>query len=289
MIKKTLFVIIFLALNFFPLAFAQEKKDQAIEHYQRGNFLYEQGNYQEAEKEFQKALELLNQTKQVVTKPTKEAQPKVAQPAEVKPESKPKSGEYIIGEEDVLHISVWQNPDLDQDAIVRPDGRISFPLIGDIQATGLTIPELDQQISEKLKDYIKYPEVSISITKIGGKKVIVLGEVIDPGVYSVTGAKTIMEAIGLASGFTRDAVPSSTVLIRGGFSQPQAQRINLSKAIAGDVSQNVTLQAEDIVFVPKKFIADINYFLKQILEPLQSGSKIDAEMLYWIGPARKHR
>jgi polysaccharide export outer membrane protein len=189
--------------------------------------------------------------------------------------------DYIIGEDDTLKISVWQNPDLDQEAIVRPDGKVSFPLIGDIQASGLTIPQFDNEITEKLKEYVKLPEVSISITKIGGSRVVVLGQVSSPGIYSVAGKKTIMEAVAMAGGFTRDAVPSSTVLIRGGFATPNAQRINLSKLLKGDLRQNVVLQSQDIVFVPRKFISDLSYFLNQIIDPISKGAYTNRELMAW--------
>jgi polysaccharide export outer membrane protein len=163
---------------------------------------------------------------------------------------------------------------------VRPDGRVSFPLIGDVQATGLTITELDADITERLKEFIRHPEVSISIRKIGGQRVLILGEVMSPGIYSVKGAKTALEAVGLAGGFTRDSVPSSTVLIRGGFQKPDAKRINLSKALKGDLRENASLQPEDILFVPKKFIANLNYFLNQVIGPLAQGAYADTQLRY---------
>jgi protein involved in polysaccharide export with SLBB domain len=92
----------------------------------------------------------------------------------------------------------------------------------------------------------------------------------------MSGQKTLLEAIGMAGGFTRDAIASSIVLIRGGLSNPRAERINLSKALKGKdfIKQNIVLQAEDVVFVPKKFIADVSYFLGQIVDPLSKGAYI---------------
>ncbi|MGE5196891.1 MAG: polysaccharide biosynthesis/export family protein [Deltaproteobacteria bacterium] len=259
--KQAILILAFTVLGILP-ANAQDNgvKEKAREYYLRGNVYYQQGKYKEAEEQFQKAMNLLTE------KEKPQAKVEAAPVAEVTP-----SLEYTIGEEDTLQISVWQNPDLNQEVVVRPDGKISFPLIGDVQATGLTISELDRQMTEQLKEYIKYPEVSISIKKLGGKKVIVLGEVANPGVYSVTGMRNILEAIGRAGGFTKDAVASSVILIRGGFTNPQANRINLAKALTGDMRQTAQLQSEDIIFVPKKFIANVNYFLNQILDPLSKG------------------
>jgi len=208
----------------------------------------------------------------------------VAQPAiEVAhPEIEKPAVEYVIGPGDTLYIFVWQNPDLNQEVIVRPDGMVSFPLVGDVLAAGMTITQFDQELTDRLKEYVKYPEVSISIRKLGGRKVIVLGQVENPGVYSVTGARTILEAIGLAGGFTDHAVSSSVVLIRGGFSNPEAKRINLAKAIKkGDSNQNIPLESEDIVFVPKKFIANLNYFLSQILDPISKGVYTSKQIQTW--------
>ena len=275
--NKILLPVIFLGV--FAVCFAQDDaaKDKAREYYLQGNILYQQGKYKEAQQEFEKALDLLNKKEEPASVP---AQPQ-AQPAP-RPEKAQAAGsqEYIIGQEDVLQISVWQNPDLNQEVIVRPDGRISFPLIGDVQAEGMTITALDKDITERLAEFVKVPEVSISIKKIGGKKIIVLGEVARPGVYAVSGSQSIIEAIGLAGGFTKDAVATSVILIRGGFENPQAKRLNLSKVLnSADLRQNVRLQAEDIVFVPKKFIANVNYFLSEILDPISKGAYTSSALL----------
>lgn len=181
-----------------------------------------------------------------------------------------RSKEYTIETEDELSISVWEWDDLDEDVIVRPDGKISFPLVGDIQAQGLTLTELDLELSERLKVYVRDPEVSVMLKVFGGRKVIVLGEVEAPGVYRTTGDNTISEVIALAGGFTDDAVLGSIMVVRGGINQPQAQRVNLSKVIKkGDASRNIAIQPEDVVYVPKKFIANVNYFLDQLTPALE--------------------
>jgi polysaccharide export outer membrane protein len=275
-LKKSV-LILSLVVGFTCFAYSQDFKEEAKRHYQIGNFYYQQGRYKEAKEEFKKALDLLSQERAVPGVGVVQPEVKVEQP-----EVKGPVVEYVIGQADTLYISIWQNPDLDQEVIVRPDGMVSFPLAGDIPAAGLTISQFDRELTERLKEYIKYPEVSISIKKLGGKKVIVLGQVDKPGVYSVTGARTILEAIGLAGGFTNDAVSSSVVLIRGGFTNPEAKRINLTKAIdRGDLRLNVALESEDIVFVPKKFIANLNYFLKQILDPISKGVYTAREINNW--------
>jgi polysaccharide export outer membrane protein len=267
-------------------AFGQTPDDLAREYYKKGNIYYQQGMFKQAQEEYNKAIDVIKrrdssalpQPENAQVAPTVEKQPAAVPEGELS-----SSTEYIIGDDDILKISVWQNPDLDQEAIVRPDGKISMPLIGDVMARGLSITMLDNVLTKRLSEYVRSPEVSLSLKKIGGSKVILLGEISKPGVYSMAGQKTLLEAIGLAGGFTRDAVASSIVLIRGGLVDPHAQRINLSKALKGRdfIRQNVVLQAEDVIFVPKKFIADVNYFLTQITGPLSQGSYISREYQSW--------
>jgi polysaccharide biosynthesis/export protein len=291
-IKRSI-VVIFLFGFFAPYLYGQDSHTQEVarEYYLKGNLYYQQGKFPEAQEEFKKALDLLNQKEEMLSIPYPEQKqplpgPAAPEVAQVAPERKDKPAsvkrkpaqEYTIGEDDVLHISVWQNQDLDQEVVVRPDGMISFPLIGEVEAAGLTLTELDAMLTERLKEFVKYPEVSISIKKIGGQRVLVLGEIYRPGVYSLTGAKTIVEAITLAGGLTKDAVASSIVIIRGGLEKPEVKRITLNKVLRGDANQNITLVSEDIIFVPKKFIANLNYFLSQILEPLSRGSYVNQEI-----------
>ena len=288
MIKKYLGAVIFLLGSCSGLS-AQEQnlKIEAKTHYELGNIFYQQGRFEESQQEYQKAIELMKESESVQSAKKEEQGAKGQTPVKDKNQEfllqeKAKTGvvEYAIGEDDVIGISVWQNPDLDQDVIVRPDGMISFPLIGDVSAKGMSITQLDEEITRRLSEFVRSPEVSISLKKIGGSKVMVLGEIIKPGVYSVAGTKTILEAITQAGGFSRDAVPSSVVLVRGGLSQPRPMRLNLSKVLQGrDVQkQNVVLQSEDIIFVPKKFIADLNYFLGQILDPISKGVYTSREL-----------
>ena len=262
---------IFIAVYSYPSLSQTTPKDRAREHYHLGQIYYEHGLFDEAKQEFKKALDILGKLPpEEITKPPSRAERATG----IKASSiERKSGkEYIIGVGDVIDISVWENPDLNKEVIVRPDGRISFPLINDVRAQGLTIPELDDEITSKLKDYIKYPDVSVSLKKIGGSRIIVLGEVGSPGVYSIEDRKTVLEAIALAGGFTKDAVLNSVIVIKGGLEHPKAMRVNLASALRkGKLKEDIRLKAQDIVYVPKKFIANLNYFLKQFLEPISRG------------------
>jgi len=233
----------------------QSENDQ---HYKRGLVLYQQGKYKEAQEAFRKAINTIKKT-QVVS-----------QTRQIKPIAK--TGEYRISNGDLLIIKVWQNPDLQDEVIVRPDGMISFPLIGDVQATGLTISGFREDVTLRLKEFIKYPQVSVSIKNFGGKRVIILGQVKSPGVYSLTGRQTVLEGIGLAGGFTEHAVEKSVMLIKGGFANPEPRRLDLNKALKkAQIGDNVVLESEDMIYVPRKFIKDVNYFLDQFLNPIAHG------------------
>lgn len=178
---------------------------------------------------------------------------------------------YLINVGDVIEISVWRAKDLDRDVIVRPDGLISYPLVGDIPAAGLTLTELDRQVTERLNEFVRHPEVSVAIKRFGGTKVIILGEVKSAGVYTPSGLGSVLEVVALAGGFTDDAVRSRTILIRGGLANPKPVRLNLAKAIyTGDQSQNPPLMPNDIVYVPRRATASFNYYLSQITPTLSN-------------------
>ena len=180
--------------------------------------------------------------------------------------------EYVIGLEDVLGISVWQNEELTMEVAVRPDGRISYPLIGDLPAMGLTLNELDIIITGRLREYVREPQVSIMIKKLGGKKVIVLGEVKSPGVYRFTGEAKLLEVIGLANGFTEDATLKNVLVIRGDIrnDRAKANSINVAKVWKeGRMDNNVLIEPMDIVYVPRSTIGNLNLFLRQITPALR--------------------
>jgi polysaccharide export outer membrane protein len=246
-------------------AIREELENNAKYAYYIGEYYYSQGRYQAAEPYFRRSRDLMERGHEIVSERREKPNAKGAISGS--------SQLYRIGEGDTLRISVWQNDDLTQDVIVRPDGAISFPLIGDVPALGLTFEQLKVSLTEHLGEFIKSPVISITLKRLGESKVIVLGQVGYPGVYAVSGKRTVLEAIALAGGFTNDAVVSSVVLIRGGLEKPQGKRLSLNKALSGKGnSSNVFLQSEDIIFVPKKFISDINYLVNTILGPLVEGA-----------------
>ena len=263
-------------LLFSYASYSKTPQEEAKEHYRLGEIYYQHGLYKEAEREFKKALQLLKGEVPLELEKGALFQKKEETP------SPSEESQYIISPGDVLYISVWENPDLTGEVIVRPDGMISFPLIDEVKAAGLTISELDKEMTGRLKEYIRFPDVSISLRAMGGQRVIILGEVKSPGVYSLKGRKTILEAVALAGGFTKDAVLNSVIVIKGGFKNPHPKRVDLASALKkGKMKEDIVLESQDIVFVPKKFIADLNYFLTQILGPISRGVYTAKEIQRW--------
>jgi polysaccharide biosynthesis/export protein len=124
------------------------------------------------------------------------------------------ANEFLLGPEDVLEIVVWRNQDLSRQVVVRPDGMISMPLIGDVPAAGLTTDQLAARIAKRLKDYKENPTVSVSLKEVNSYNIFVLGEVAKPGKYQLKSYTTILQAISLAGGFTPFASKNKLQIVR---------------------------------------------------------------------------
>jgi polysaccharide export outer membrane protein len=169
---------------------------------------------------------------------------------------------YVIGPQDVLEIKVWGHDDLFRSVSVSADGYFSFPLIGRVRAGGLTVRQLEEQITKLLdKDYIVNPQVTITVTEFKSKKVFILGEVLKPGAYYLSKNDTLLEIISKAGGVTQNAgreiiIVRPTVGSRQqpiGLDDPTSEqiRVDLQALIAGDVSKNIGVQDNDTIYVPK--------------------------------------
>jgi len=156
--------------------------------------------------------------------------------------------EYRIGTEDILHIIVWDNKDLEQTVTVRPDGKISYPLAGEIKAQGLTVPELANVLKERLSTSVKNPNVSVMVKEIRSFRVHFVGRVSKPGVYPIKAGTPFLQALTLAGGTTEGADLSAAYIIRG----EEKLALDLRKLIQeGDLSKNITLHKEDTIVVPE--------------------------------------
>jgi len=162
----------------------------------------------------------------------------------------PISTDYVIGPGDVLQITVWKNDTLSRTLPVRPDGKISMPLLHDVQASGLTAMQLRDKIATALGEFMPNPEVAVSVSDVRSMRVSILGEVAKPGVLEMRGQTTILEAIAMAGGFKDFASPSKITVIRideGG--KTKRIRFNYNKAIGSD-EENLILRSGDVVVVP---------------------------------------
>jgi polysaccharide export outer membrane protein len=165
------------------------------------------------------------------------------------------TSDYTIGPEDVLEITVWRNTDLSKVVAVRPDGRISLPLIGDVGAAGRTAAELAEAIAEKLKEFKENPQVSIVVKEVNSYAMYVLGEVTRPGKYPLKSKTTLLQAITLASGFTPAAARNKIVVFRFGEQGGKDIKIKASydDIIMRDESpQNIQLKPGDTIVVPSE-------------------------------------
>jgi polysaccharide biosynthesis/export protein len=158
--------------------------------------------------------------------------------------------DYKIGPEDLLDISVWKNPELSRTVPVRPDGKVSLPLVNDIQAAGLTPTALRQQLIERLSEYIPTPEVAVIVREVHSMKVAVVGSVKTPGRYELKSTATVLEMIALAQGFTDFASRDRVVILRQVNGESQRIPFNYRKVAAGDEQANLIVQPGDIVVVP---------------------------------------
>ncbi len=138
----------------------------------------------------------------------------VGDPQVIVPTGPPTSG-FPLGPEDVLEIVVWRNPDLSREGVVvRPDGKISLPLIGDVQAAGVTAEHLSKEITERYKEYKENPAVSVSVSAVNSYNVFVVGEVNAPGKYPLKSYATVLQAISLAGGFSQYASENDMQVVR---------------------------------------------------------------------------
>jgi len=159
--------------------------------------------------------------------------------------------DYIIGQGDVLEIFVWRNEQLSREVVVRPDGKISLPLLQDVQAEGYSVVQLKNQITRMLTEHLDNPRVSVIIKAIKSYRVSVLGRVQNPGVYPITGNTTVAEAIALAGGFTEWADKGDITVVSNEGGQEKKVVINYKKIASGkDPSQNIVLKRGDIIIVP---------------------------------------
>ena len=158
---------------------------------------------------------------------------------------------YKIGPQDVLRIDVWKEPEISRSVPVRPDGKITLPLLNDIQAAGLTPQQLAAKISEGLKKFITSPQVTVGVTEINSRRIFVNGEVTRPGAFPLLPNMTVLQALSSAGGFTQFARLKNIYILRMENGTQVKHPFNYKEAVSGKrPEQNILLEGGDIIVVP---------------------------------------
>jgi len=176
--------------------------------------------------------------------------PKPPAPSSAKEPTSVAGPDYIIGADDVLHVSVWKEPDLTNTLPVRPDGKISLPLLNDVQAAGLTPMQLANSLTEKLKKFLADPRVTVVVTQMNSQRIYVMGEVLHPGSMNLLPNMSMLQALASA-GFTQFANTKGIYLLRNENGKQQKMPFNYKQVIKGEaMDQNFILRPGDTIVVP---------------------------------------
>src|ERR1041385_6036176 len=142
--------------------------------------------------------------------------------------------EYRLGPEDLIEVFVWREPELTTTVVIRPDGRISLPMANELEASGKTALELQQEITARLSKYVVQPVVNVMVKQVNSLKISVLGDVRRPDVYRIKNRVTVLDAIAMAGGFTDLARPNKVVVIRNTPAGPQRIKINVKQIVSDE-------------------------------------------------------
>ena len=194
--------------------------------------------------------------------------------------------DYIMTPGDQLQIYVLGHPDIsstransDSSYTVRPDGKLNFPLVGEIDINGLTVFEFTQLLTKELSEYIVNPKITVNVAKLGTTRIFVMGEVRNQGMYELSKSHRVMDALGAAGGFTQKAAKKDIYLVRNlGKEGENVQKLNILNYMKkGDMSQNLVLQEGDCLFLTsnrKVTLMDIALFATRVLDAWDDGKRI---------------
>jgi polysaccharide export outer membrane protein len=159
-------------------------------------------------------------------------------------------GTYTLQPGDVLEISVWKEMDLQRDVLVRPDGGISFPLVGNIDTTGMSIEQMTKEVTARIEKYIPDPVVTVSLKQMIGNRIYILGKVNKPGVYPVVRNVDVLQALSMAGGMNPFADGDKIQILRRNGEKQISIPFDYDAVEDGDLAQNIVLQPGDVVLVP---------------------------------------
>jgi polysaccharide export outer membrane protein len=158
---------------------------------------------------------------------------------------------YVIGAQDVLDINVWKEPEVSRVVPVRPDGKISLPLLNDVPAAGLTPSQLAAQITVSLKKYVTSPQVTVIVTTINSQRIYIIGEVTRPGAFPMLPGMNVLQGLSSAGGFTQFAKVKSIYVLRMENGKQQKYPVNYKDVVSGKhPDQDISLRAGDTIVVP---------------------------------------
>ena len=182
------------------------------------------------------------------------AQEAPAQKKEVSPKttaSTPADADYKIGPQDVIRIDVWKEPDISRTIPVRPDGKISLPLLNDVQASGLTTMELAASLRESFSKYLNNPQVTVTVTEINSRRVYITGEVNHAGALPLLPNMTVLQALASGGGFTQFAKLKNIYVLRTENGKQVKHPFNYKEVVKGNLAeQNILLEPGDVIVVP---------------------------------------
>jgi polysaccharide biosynthesis/export protein len=171
--------------------------------------------------------------------------------AQVAQTSQPDKEKYLLGPEDVIEVSVWKEPDMTKQLVVQPDGKISYPLVGEIQAAGKTVKQLQEEISKRLEKFVTDASVTVILLKTQYYKFYVTGKVNKPGEFLVGRPTSVLQAIAMAGGLTPFAAPTKIKVVRKSAGQDEIFNFDYKDVSRGLLlHQNIILQPGDTVVVP---------------------------------------
>lgn len=190
--------------------------------------------------------------------------------------------EFILGVGDTIDITVYRQADIQRTVRIDQSGIIMLPLIGDVQAAGKSIFKLRDEIKNRLSKYVIDPQVFVNVTTIQSQKIMVLGEVNNPGIFTLDSDISVIEAISRAGGMTIHAKLGNVLLIRKKQGKPGVVSLDLKKAFKeGDTSQNWILQNGDIIYLPPVTIANVSRYFSHISQILSPFVNLESGIVLW--------
>lgn len=207
---------------------------------------------------------------------------KVDEKEEKPPIEEVRISEFILGPGDTVDITIYRNDDLHRTLKIDTSGKIMFPLIGDVQAGGMSIFKLRDDMTARLSKYLKDPQITINVSTVQSQKVMVLGQVNSPGVFTVDSSVTMMEAIAKAGGATLDAKLENVLLIRRAGEKAEVKSVNISSLFAGNANaENGLIHGGDIVYVPSVTIADVSWYFSHLGKILSPVVNLESGIVLW--------